>query len=148
MTTIAWDGKTLAADSMVTGNGMRIGRITKAYRVGRLLVGLAGTVGLAQAFLHWLAEGAKGDPPSMKAEDGDAEVMVVLPDGRIATFDKYGRDQMASTQYAIGSGGRFALGAMAAGADARRAVEIASELDCFSGGPITTLVMAEAFEAT
>lgn len=139
MTTIAWDGRTLAADSVVTGNGMRLGSMTKAYRIGRLLVGLAGTVGIAQAFLHWLADGAEGDPPSMKAEDGDAEVIIVLPDGRIATFDKYGRDQMQAERYAIGSGGRFAIAAMAAGADAKRAVEIASSLDCFSGGPITVL---------
>lgn len=139
MTTIAWDGKTLAADTLVSSRGVRVGRITKAHRFGRLLVGIAGTVGPAQAFLHWLASGAVGDPPAMKLGDAEGEAIVILPDGRIATFDEHGRDYICADQYAIGSGSRFAMAAMAAGADARRAVEIASDLCCYTGGEITVL---------
>ena len=58
-------------------------------------------------------------------------------------FDSVYPNKVVADFYAIGSGNELALGAMAAGADARRAVEIAIMLDTSSGGEIHTMNVFE-----
>lgn len=140
MTTVAYRDGVLAADSLCSSEGMVVGSAAKAAAYGPLLVGVAGTLGIAQRFMDWLQTGATGQPPAMDGPyDGSATAMVILPDGLIATFDRYGVDRMKAPFHAIGSGWRLALGAMAAGATAEEAVRIAATMDCYTGGAIRVI---------
>lgn len=71
-------------------------------------------------------------------EDGDCELLIGVrvtdgPDTRVWVFERVGRvfEEITGRTHghAIGSGRKYALGAMMAGADAATAVQIASELD-------------------
>lgn len=135
MTVIAWDGKVLAGDRLGDASGTKV-TIRKVYRVKskdgrRYLIGAAGSSGLIAAWRRWI-EGS-GPEPRMTKDDEFAALMV---DERLRVWKvewnlahiRY-RDRIA----AIGSGRGEALGAMAMGADARRAVQIASRFDTNCG---------------
>lgn len=58
-------------------------------------------------------------------------------DGQISHFSERLRPyKVHASFYAIGSGRRLAIGAMAAGASAKEAVEIACRFDTHSRGPV------------
>lgn len=82
-------------------------------------------------------------------EDNDADIDgslihctgIVMPDKGVAyeaTFDSMGRIHKypLKKSWAIGSGNRYALGALHAGASAKQAVQAAIAYDLFSGGTI------------
>lgn len=136
MTTIAWDGKTLAADRLRTVGNTPMGA-TKLFRVeapfysgglkGGILFGACGDSWDCAAFRLWV-EG--GNPPTPK------NLGVVAIDARGVCW--YGGETLIFHEvelpyWACGSGADYALGAMAAGKPAREAVEIASGLDVHTG---------------
>lgn len=137
MTTIAWDGKTLAADTLGTCNGLREGHAPKAVRIGGVILAGDGSRALFLRFRAWFFEGRKGPCPY---EDKEAEGNgIAIQDGVLTCWGPQGPWPVTQRLFAIGSGYPVALGAMHAGADARRAVEIAISLDTGSGGEITVL---------
>jgi ATP-dependent protease HslVU (ClpYQ) peptidase subunit len=134
MTTIAWDGKTLAGDKQTTMGNTPV-LTTKVFSLGGVLIGACGNTCDCQAFVKWAKEGSDDRP-----DFTDFTGMVIHPDGTINLYDEepnittFSRDK-----WAIGSGARFALGAMAHGATAAEAVEIASQLDVYTGLGIDTV---------
>lgn len=65
---------------------------------------------------------------------------IIFPDGRIRSFEGGGFvDREPSAFWAEGSGRDIAIGAMAMGATAGRAVQVASTFDAYTGGTITVL---------
>lgn len=71
------------------------------------------------------------------AEPGYFGALIIKPDGTVLRMDSAGRfSRMKADFYADGSGHAVARGAMAAGATAERAVQIAIDLDSACGGPI------------
>lgn len=140
MTTIAYDGKCLAADSLVTEGGMRVGRTTKIGKVGRVLFGVSGNLGQQIQFQDWMRGGMRGDPPSFLGVDGDGgSTAIVIANGRILTWDRDRWDVLEAPYYAIGSGSKIAMGAMHVGATAVQAVRAGIDLDTSSGGKIVVL---------
>lgn len=147
MTTIATDGITIAADGQVHGGGERLRMNEAKVRVahGRVYA-LAGTTAAMAPVMKWHADGA--DPE--KAPKGlEWTVVVIEPDGSAFT---YHHDclypNVLTMPAAIGSGERFALGAMHAGKSPREAVEIAATLDINTGGTITEINIREALAGT
>ena len=138
MTTIAWDGKTLAADTLITENGKRVGRCEKIGNVGGVLFGVSGGVEWLAAFRGWFLGGMSGDRPAMKSGDNIAQA-IVIHDGRVLSLVPDGWDVMKAPYYAVGSGCDLALGAMALGHTAEEAVRAACMIDVYSGGEITVL---------
>lgn len=136
MTTIAFREGVLAADTLVSGGGVRLGYVTKVRKLGSVLAAGAGTMSFVQGFLDWFAAGMEGDPP----ETGGEFEGLIIHDGRVVTWND-GWDSLAAPFYAIGSGKYQALGAMAAGATAEEAVRAAILTDCYSGGPIDILTV-------
>lgn len=134
MTTVAYRDGVVACDTGVTNSGVFVGACAKAGRIGDLLWGTCGNTAPCKAFRDWLVSGAPGEcpafPPGAKAEG------FVVVDGRIVTFYDIGPDVITADFYAIGSGATIALGAMAHGASAERAVEIACQLDTSSRAPV------------
>lgn len=136
MTTCAWDGKSLAADSRGTSAGCPFIN-TKAYRLkdGRLYAG-SGDAQDCTAVRLWLESG--GEKPTVK----DFVAMVIGADGSIWRYeDKLVPFQINQPFHAIGSGRDYALAAMHMGKTAREAVELACVYDVYTGPPITELVI-------
>lgn len=141
MTTIAWDGRTLAADSLSTWNGSRDGLATKIAKRGSILAGSAGNAVICRRLLDWFRTGMQGHPPSAGNKDAGnwSTISLFGYGGMVVSYGPDGWESVRVPSYALGSGAEYAAGAMSAGCDARRAVEIAIEHDTSSGGPITVL---------
>lgn len=147
MTTVAWDGKTLAADKMTTTNGRpHLAMHGKLHRINYhgqdALAAGSGVVAFSHAVIEWLNAGAPPDHrPEMPGPDDSFSVLVVTEAGLFTYIDSLTPVALGQLQWALGSGGEYALGAMAAGASAKRAVEIACTLDVSSGMGVDTLTL-------
>lgn len=133
MTTVAWDGKTLAADSQVTiGNCRGSGTKLVSNAAGYIAAG-AGMLGDVLPWLQWVANGMDDeDRPSSLGEE--SVVIIVPPRGAPLWFaGTHIPTKLPRHKFAIGSGGDFAMGAMAMGADAVAAVKIAAAHDVYTG---------------
>jgi hypothetical protein len=134
MTTIAWDGKTLAADTQATSSGMPYKAIKLfALADGSLFAG-SGDYGQILAVKDWLEGGSVlADRP--KADDFAG--LLVTPTGEAFKLeDALMRIPLFQPFFAIGSGRDFAMAAMHCGRRAREAIEIATLFDVFTGGEI------------
>jgi ATP-dependent protease HslVU (ClpYQ) peptidase subunit len=136
VTTIATDGKVMAADGLITGDGIVYSR--SARKVFKLndggVVGISGSSYNASPFVEWLEKG--GDKPTLP--DG-FEAIVVTPKGRCLSYNEYCRAIPEELPTACGSGRQLAMGAMEAGASPRKAVQIAARRDTCTGGKVTCL---------
>ena len=132
MTTIAYDGKTMAADRLRTCNGVRIGNYKKIEKLrdGRIF-GFCGEVKYRKMVLDHLKHQSLDPLP-----EGDYCALVVRKDGSVYTLEGGSYELDATPPIAMGSGGDFAMAAMACGKDAKGAIEIAIRFDTLSGGEI------------
>ena len=144
MTTIAWDGTTLAADSLSCSDGRR-SRVRKLRRCedGRLIAA-AGECGAVGAYLNWLERCVPFEPaptrPSFQDHADDCvHAIEIMPDGTVWLHERFTPFVVEDRFTAIGSGAAYALGAMAAGKSAPEAVVIACELHSGSGLPMHSL---------
>jgi len=137
MTTIACTAIAMAADGLVTREGMIVS--TKDVKVWRAkdgaIIGGSGTRGFDKALLAWWEAGAEGAFPHGK----EFNALILKPDGTCLFVGDCGYPTEQSLPTAIGSGCEYALGAMDAGANARRAVEIAAGRNPTTGGKIVVL---------
>lgn len=128
MTTIAYDGRTMAGDK-AAWSGSLCYPVRKVYKTrtkkqGQILVGFAGSGGFAHAVLVWLKGGAH---PGKYPEDGkDVTIaLIVRANGTIWKLDNNLRyTRVYGRRHALGAGQDMATGAMAAGATAAQAVRI------------------------
>jgi ATP-dependent protease HslVU (ClpYQ) peptidase subunit len=106
--------------------------MTKVHRIGKELVGLAGSVKECLAWLEWYKAGKKGVRPKLENFQG----LCLRADG-LYELGSDGLVQLVERGYhGIGSGGGYAVAASMAGADPKRAVEIACAIDNGSGGDV------------
>lgn len=141
MTVIAWDGKTLAADKQLTIGEVK-GKITKISRgKGGELLGAAGVSAICVDLVKWYNDGCVARNFPKMYDDQLAYLLVITPWSGIYLY--YASEDYVHLSdndiFAIGSGADYAIGAMRAGADAVRAVEIASEFSTSCGGGVDTL---------
>ncbi|EJS8701418.1 hypothetical protein NFA99_004599 [Escherichia coli] len=135
MTTIAFDLKTLAADSLVTYDGMRVGNSEKIAKVIGGTLGSAGNLEDVTAAKAWFNAGCPEKRPVLTSYIG-----IFIPDDG-SSPQEYNEKliQMAlpsNSPWVAGTGKNFAMAAMLAGKGAAEAVEIAIKLDIYSGGPV------------
>jgi len=143
MSVVAYRDGVLAADSRAYGGKWcaspgakrKIHRLEDGTRIGIT----SGIVGMPERFLAWLAAGA--DPKAWGEGAPDLRALIIKPGGEVFLVDDglHFSGPIECEFYAIGSGGDFALGAMAAGMPAREAVGIACQFDQHCGGPVTVL---------
>lgn len=141
MTVIAWDGVTLAADRLATSSGLKM-TVNKLYRVGDMLAGMSGDLASCQMLFTWLQNGAEPEtfPAVQKDPEQYAVGLLVKPDGALLQYGAHPHPTIFPPQkFAIGSGREFAMGAMAMGADAAKAVDVASQLCAYCGGGVNTM---------
>ncbi len=138
MTTIAYDGKTLAADSRRSLDGVAIPVPVKKIRErvvdGRSLVwALAGTYADTDALVDAFVSGKllpSLDSVLLLAEISGGSHRMWLVGSRGDA------DEITGSPYAIGSGREYALGALTCGASAVEAVRAAGKWDSGTGGDI------------
>ena len=135
MTTIAWDGQTLAADRQCSYHCMPK---TKIFRLSDgSLIGFSGNAATGLEVRDWLNGG--GEKPIFDSEN-NTDYLRIIQDGSITKcYNLRAPLPVLLPYFAIGSGSDYALGALAAGATSEQAVEIATRFDENTGGGIDTL---------
>jgi 20S proteasome alpha/beta subunit len=137
MTTIAWDGTTLAADRRIS-SGTITYSTTKIRRTGDgRLIGATGDFGVCGQMLDWLESG--GARPACQESDRWATALEVAPDGTCWMHNRDSRWRVEDPFVAVGSGRDYAMAVMALGHDATRAVEIAARFDPGTGNGVDGL---------
>lgn len=154
MTVIAWDGKTLAADSMETDSaGYFIRNCKKLYRLksGGMLgeAGMSDNRAIVALFDNVKDEGDLPTRAELEATKSEGSYIVVLPDKsvyhiEIDEVDNYARfvAQVMPSKVgpcAVGHGADYAIAAMALGKDAVGAVKLACKYSAYCRGPINTM---------
>lgn len=140
MTTIAWDGKTLAADRR-TSFGSRITTVTKAHRVNGHLVAGAGITAQINEMIVWFRDGANPATfPAAQRGDDAVSLLVITPAREVHLYCNTPYPLVIEDKFtAIGSGSEFALAAMHCGKSAVEAVEVAAVFDSATGGGVNIL---------
>lgn len=135
MTTIAAckRERVMCSDSFWT-DGEECGFTKKVFRVRGELLGGGGT---ARYLDQWFAAYRRNKPlPKPIASD---VIVLRLSDKGIHVWSSVDDwMQIEQAQFAIGTGGKAARAAMAAGASCARAVRIACDIDASTGGPVRT----------
>ncbi len=144
MTTVVFDGLTMASDSRAVDTDVGISRCKKIFRkrIGKKdhLIGIAGDLFAAMVFFDWYGSG-KPVPTELTASDHtEEEFGALIWDGRkLYTANKFCRlVEVDEKYYAIGSGAAHAITAMDCGKTAKQAVQMAIRRDANSGGPVVT----------
>lgn len=146
MTTIAWDGKSLAGDRMLSiGSAAVRSPKSKIQRIvfcgEESLVGGAGSVEAIGAFICWLKSGGADDRAPLPSDsDGCQYSVIVANRNGVYYFANSTKPVfLGKVAWAIGSGADYALGAIAAGVSSKKAVQIASKYDTSTGMGVDSL---------
>ena len=153
MTTIAYKDGWLAADTLYNMAGMKRyeSKITRHEDVTgkKYLMASAGNLSDCAALEEWYKNGAIGVPQYhlFKDDTPSASMLVVHEEGWVLYVDVYGHKSsiIPDDHFAIGSGSMVAMGAMLAGANAVRAVEIAALVDSNTGGTVDWQTVAPRY---
>ena len=136
MTTIATDGKSMAADGQCQNHRDVIVNTErrKIHRLkdGRIAGGAGNSFDIA-SWVEWLNAGKEGDCP---IESDQFSGLILDNSSTVLWVDHKGRETLTPAPIAVGSGHELAIGAMEAGASPREAVEIACRRDIYSGGAV------------
>lgn len=143
MTTIAFDGVTLAADKQSTSHGMAR-TVTKIRRIRGELFAMSGGGIHCQALMKWF-EGSRNPSEWPKAPDDEScgNIIQVTKAG-LFVWSGAGLphpEPLEDRFMAFGSGRDFAMAAMHLGKSAKEAIEIASIYDIATGMGIDTLTL-------
>lgn len=142
MTTVAWDGNTMAADSLATDNWGMKEFISNKILVGKdFLLGCAGEHGQIMRWFKALGHDVSAEYllsagyVDYHNRENDPNLLLVCKQG---TFRHVGGVFMPISRgyHAIGSGRDYALMAMRLGKTAREAIELVKEFDNDTGGYI------------
>jgi len=141
MSTIVYRDGVMASDSRAySGNSAPIGSKMKIRRLkDGSLVGISTCrPGLSERMMAWFDE---GNPNDKAPTDLDFVALVVRPNGEVFFYHDsiWPSGPLCAPWFAIGSGEEYAMGALAMGASAFRAVEVAAALDTMSAPPVTVL---------
>lgn len=130
MSVVAFDGKTMAADRQGTLGDSPV-QVEKIFERAEWRYGCVGNAQDAILFQEWVESGQhERDKPDLE----DVCVLAAHPAlGLYVMTERLVPVPIHEQKWAIGSGGEFARGAMAAGANAVKAVRIACDL-CLSCG--------------
>lgn len=156
MTTIAYDGRYVAADGRMTrGNIVCSANVQKLHILKTVLRGEeqevlifgAGSWGGIYAIIEWMKVNDAFDtnpelmrpcfPPDNDGEASTQDVSFITQDGQLWCLDAQSRPAPYDAPAADGSGFPFAQTAMSLGQNAVEAVRTAMKLDVGSGGEIT-----------
>lgn len=145
MTIIAFDHRYVVADSMATQGTIRNLRPAEKIIVREnVAFAMSGSVPLFEPMIDWYLSGHKPEGMPKLSDDDHHSTLFVFRDG-CATFYKtelpYG--ETYEPPMAWGVGADIAIGAIDAGANVRKAVEIAIAGSVWLGGPVQVIDLHE-----
>lgn len=127
MSVIAWDGEVLAADKLAT-RGDILYTTTKIFKIGADAVGTTHCLTSGLKLIGWYKAGAKPEEFPKLNKDTDYAMLIVVNREGVRHYEAEPVGiPITDPFFAWGSGSEFAIGAMAMGASAIQAVEIASK---------------------
>lgn len=141
MTTIAFDGKTMACDTRIVCGNNCYNTDTKIYENEFVVIGAAGDAGVGIVLIR---DNSVLNP---KSYDFDFEALVFVKDTekvyKVAFYKSWDCAlssviRVADSFAAVGSGAPYALAAMECGYSAHGGVAVASKFDTNTGGKIIT----------
>jgi hypothetical protein len=137
MTTIAYRWGVLASDSMSNNSGwINPYSAEKLFRLpDGTVAGVCGVLAEATKFVQWLRDGEDGEAPTLS----EGCVIRLRKDGTVTIYESGASFDIKPEFAAWGSGGPVANAAMYMGADAAKAIEVASLIDDRTGGKIVTM---------
>jgi len=145
LSVVVWDGTTLAADRMgayADDSAYRVKKIDQInFPEGKHLYGWAGTHYLGIQMMNWFRNMQDSPAPAAQHDDHFIRVLEIKPDREIWLWEGTVCWRIDEPFFAIGAGREYAIGAMAHGATASEAVEIASRfyMGCGLGVDALTL---------
>lgn len=147
MTIVAFDGKTLACDSKISGqDGAHWCSVKKIRRVDGWLIGAAGGWDMLTHFLtkfnpKCIENGLAYAPINPAPTKGDFDGLAISPKGEIYYIEDSGVFGKVKTKgfIAVGSGENIAMLSMDLGKTAREAVKLAIKYDMYCGGRVYSL---------
>jgi ATP-dependent protease HslVU (ClpYQ) peptidase subunit len=141
MTTIAWDGTTLAADKQAAVGGNRT-TVTKIRKLADgSLLGTTGAFTMGLEVMAWVEAGADPAtvPPFQRTDDWQG-VVHIRTDASIWLYERGPMPFRVEDKFiALGSGHDLALAAMHLGCDAEKAIRVAAVFDPNTGATVDTL---------
>jgi len=140
MTTIAVRDGIVAADSQETNSHYKQ-PCHKLYKAKNAVIGTAGDSFNGMVFVEWYRDRRKAKPTTEL--DRPFECLVVTSSTIEIWNELLVPLVIHEPFWAIGHGGGIAMGAMAAGASAKEAVEIACRYDLYSIGPVETMAVKQ-----
>lgn len=143
MTTIVYSQGILATDSACSAGGTMIGTLRKMARNAQgYLVATAGATLSCAAVMRWVEHGM--DEPGPSIDDDEFSALLIRPDGTVCLLGGDGIQVPIDAPYhVLGSGRDIALGALAMGASAENAVQIACRFDTASREPVQVMRLVE-----
>lgn len=141
MTTIAFDGKTMACDTRVVCGSNCYNTDTKIYENDHFIMGVAGDAGVGTMLIR------NNGVLNPKSYDFDFEALVFTKDTekvyKVAFYKSWDCAlssviPVADSFAAVGSGSPYALAAMYLGNTATHAITVAAQFDTNTGGKIIT----------
>jgi hypothetical protein len=142
MTTIAWDGATLASDSACTASFLSYGHEKIfASQDKTSLYAVCGEMAMALAFVRWLDSDSDKYPDSVSGDWAVLDYDIATQNMTLYTNSEHGMPVYAP--FAMGSGASYAQTAMVLGFTAEEAVTVAIELDGSSGGDVVVYDLLE-----
>lgn len=150
MTTIACNREIMVSDSKVTleNKGADYAAVKIIRGKQGWLIGASGHAGDCTRFMKWAANSFQDKEPKWAEEEGEDDSvwgLILKPDGIYSWMQGDPEpEQIMGDFYAVGSGGKAARAAMLMGADPKKAVEIACEVDkMYSALPLQVLRLNE-----
>jgi hypothetical protein len=139
MTTVAFRDGVLAVDSGVgmEARGCFLGNVRKCYTGDGVIGAAAGDAAEMREFRKWIEAGA--EPGKWINGQQNIQGIIVRKGGAVSIYCNGAELDASGEFFAAGSGCAVALGAMAAGASAVQAVEIACIYDMSTRGPVVAL---------
>lgn len=145
MSTVVYKDGIMAGETLAVCSDERYGGVEKVGRTENYLFGFAGRLGYMRPTYKWIEaldkEGVHPQDFFMHADrlmvdegEHDGACIIADRDGNLWFIELDGHTHPVTRPFeSIGSGGRYALGAIAHGASAVEAIECASMLDVNSG---------------
>lgn len=140
MTTIAWDGRYLAADALSQSGSYRNPEpIQKLRLIDGVAYGITGYAAWFDAWIEWHRSGSDPATRPLTTESPGQTGNFIVVKGGVCMVCRHEMPYFlqAPQPDAWGSGYAYAIGAMLSGKDAREAVEIAAVADINTGGKVT-----------
>ena len=144
MTVIAWDGKTLAADKRMTAGWVTSPIVKKIRRSNGELIAATGNASIAVQLFDWHSKGCDPDtwPECNKdpAKDSITHLIVINEKTGIRKYESSGYPVCIENKFmAWGNGHEAAMAVLHLGFDAKKAVEVTSEIIQGVGNGVDTL---------